>query len=233
MRTTRFTLAALLLATTLLSHTPARADEDKVIFYQDPVFKPLNADDPHPMTDLTNLAEGGDVRAQFIIGDLYAKGKGGLVKNEETAAHWFSMSAINGYGASFIRLAALAKHKGDMVQAYSWYDLGADLAGGDDGRYCAKARDALKLSDEDEDKADTLSSAWRKEKAKVLRAQEEAAKLKRKEEDKAAQQAAAAIEKKTAPATTKGTARTGNADTTANKAQTTWTPSVKEKHFND
>ena len=227
---TRLTIVVLLLATLLCAQI-ARADDDKVIFYEDPVFKPLNDGDEHPMSDLIHLAEGGDVRAQFILGDLYAKGKGGLVKSADKAKHWFSQSAINGYGASFIRLGALAKHQGNMAEAYSWYDLGASLAGGKDARYSARARDELKISDEDEDKADDLSSAWRKEKAKVLNAQAEAEKAKREEEKTIEAAKRAAQDKKTQPAT-KGKARTGNPDT-AGTSETTWTQKVKEKRFND
>lgn len=187
-------IAALLLAAAPI--TPAHADNDKVVFYEDPVFKPLNEGDEHPMSDLIKLSEGGDIRAQFILGDLYAKGKGGLVKNTQKAKHWFNQSAMNGYGASFIRLGALAKREGDLAQAYSWYDLGSSLASGKDARYSSKARDALNVSAEDEDKADALSTAWRKERSAALDAKAQTEKAKRAEEKtieaakKAAEQAA-------------------------------------------
>ena len=223
-------ITAAMLAAVLLA-APARADE-KIVFYEDPVFKPLNDGDEHPMSDLLKLSEQGDVRAQFIVADLYAKGKGGLVKNTQKAKHWFSQSAINGYGASFIRLGALAKREGNMVEAYSWYDLGASLAGGKDARYSAKARDALNLSSEDEDKADELSSAWRKEKARVLNEKAEADKAKRAEEKTIEDAKRAAEEKKTAPAT-KGNPRTGNNDKSTGTTETKWTQKVKEKTYND
>ncbi len=223
-------ITAAMLAAVLLA-APVKADE-KIVFYEDPVFKPLNDGDEHPMSDLLKLSEQGDVRAQFIVADLYAKGKGGLVKNTQKAKHWFSQSAINGYGASFIRLGALAKREGNMVEAYSWYDLGASLAGGKDARYSAKARDALNLSSEDEDKADELSSAWRKEKARVLNEKAEADKAKRAEEKTIEDAKRAAEEKKTAPAT-KGNPRTGNSDKSTGTSETKWTQKVKEKTYND
>ena len=179
---TRFIIAAMLLLTVTFTAT---AQAEKVVFYEDPVFKPLNDGDEHPMADLIKLSDNGDTRAQFILGDLYAKGKGGLVKNLDKAKHWFNQSAMNGYGASFIRLGALAKNQGNMVEAYSWYDLGASLAGGKDGRYAAKARDALKLSSEDEDKADALSDAWRKERSAASDARDEAERAKREAEREA------------------------------------------------
>lgn len=241
MRTSSFIIAGLLAVAVLLPASlqaaeTVSADSDKVVFYEDPVFKPLNKDDEHPMTDLTHLAENGDVRAQFILGDLYAKGKGGLVRNTDTARRWFSLSAINGYGASFIRLAALAKRKDDMTQAYSWYDLGADLAGGADARYCATARNAITLTDAEKDKADELSRAWRKEKAATLNAQAEAEKEKRKAEEAAQASQKQADDKKTQPAGRAST-RTGNDRGTGSAATAAadgaWTSSTKKKRFND
>ena len=234
---TRLALTALLLAAFVFA-APARAD-DKVVFYEDPVFKPLNDGDEHPMSDLIKLSENGDTRAQFILGDLYAKGKGGLVKSHEKARHWFNQSAINGYGASFIRLGALAKREGKMIEAYSWYDLGASLAGGKDGRYAAKARDALNLSDEDEDKADELSDAWRKQKAQALQEKEEAEKAKREEQKtidtaKKAAEEAAGVKGDAARKDTKkitGTSKTENKP--APQPSTGWTQKVKERSYND
>lgn len=230
---TRFLITAFVLTAVVMA-APVRADDkDKIVFYEDPVFKPLNDGDEHPMSDLIKLSENGDTRAQFILGDLYAKGKGGLVKSTEKAKHWFSQSAMNGYGASFIRLGALAKREGNMAEAYSWYDLGSDLASGKDARYSAKARDALKVSDEEEDKADELSSAWRQEKSKTLQAQAEAEKAKREEQKTidAAKQAAEEAAGTTKKPAQKDTAKTK--DTSAAQTSSGWTQKVKEKRYND
>ncbi len=213
--------AVLSLALMPVAQAASSADTDLVKFYEDPIFKPLNGGDEHPMADLTRLAEGGDIRAQFILGDLYAKGKGGLVKNTDKGQHWFNQSAINGYGASFIRLAALAKANGDMTQAYSWYDLGAALAGGKDARYCAKARDALKVSSEDKDKAAAHSRDWRKEKARILNDKAAA--------DKAAKQEAKTID--TAKKTAENSKKTTGKNTTGASAPAT--PVTKERRYND
>ena len=50
----------------------ARAD---LKYFPDPAYKRLNADDPPPMSEMTDLANEGDVRAMFILGDMYEKGK--------------------------------------------------------------------------------------------------------------------------------------------------------------
>lgn len=164
----------------LMLATPA-AQAEKIKFYEDPVFDALNPDDPHPMEDLFKLAEDKDVRAQFILGDLYAKGKGGLRKDSKKAQHWFEESARAGYTPSFIRLAALAKRAGDTKEAYKWYTLANDFGHGKDARYATKARDALlkdkPLKDEDLEAAKKSITDWKKERSKKLADEAEAKKI--------------------------------------------------------
>ncbi len=113
-------------------------------YQQDPAYQMLNTNDHHPMSDLLLLAEKGDVRAQFILGDLYAKGKGGLQKNKKMARHWFETSAKNGYFNSFIRLAALAKNDKNPVAAYQWYTLAIKhFSYGKAQKYAIAARQAV------------------------------------------------------------------------------------------
>ena len=96
----RYLLPALI-ALVLLA-PPARAME----YYSDPVYKLLNKDDHHPMEDMVNLAEQGDTRAQFIMGDLYAKGKGDVGLNHADGAP----SKLNGFG----HFAQIVLHQGDV-----------------------------------------------------------------------------------------------------------------------
>lgn len=113
----------LCIATAILARAfPAAA----VPYYPDPVLEATGDHDPHPMTEMIGLAKNGDARAQFILGDLYSKGKGGLAKNEKKARYWFETSARNGYAQSFIRLAALAKRRDNFIDAYKWYTLGIE-----------------------------------------------------------------------------------------------------------
>ena len=99
----------------------------KIPVHSDPVYKPLYEEAVHPLAVLIEMAEeDGDARAQFILGDLYSKGKGGFAKDPEKAAHWFEASARSGYIHSYIRLAALASKRGDRIAAYQWYYLGED-----------------------------------------------------------------------------------------------------------
>lgn len=142
---------------------PAHAEE--IQYYQDPVFKRTIKDEPHPMEDIITLAEEGDGLAQFILGDLHAKGKGGYPKNEKEGAAWFEVAAKSGYHAGFFRLAAIAKRKGDFVAAYKWYTLALDkFSFGKERSFAAKEREALvsgkKLGEDDIEKARAAAREW-------------------------------------------------------------------------
>ncbi len=161
----------ILLTACVLLAVSAPAFADKIKYYQDPVYQRLNAGDAHPMNDLISLAENDDIRAQFILGDLYAKGKGGLSKNEKKASYWFERSAKHGYAPSFVRLAALAKRQKAPVEAYTWYSLAIDSFGsGNDQKYAVKARNdlvsAAKMTKDEIKEAKNAVNAWKTMKVK-------------------------------------------------------------------
>lgn len=122
----RFIVAALF----CLTFAAAASAAGGIRYFEDPVYVKINKDDEHPMDDLITLAAEGDARAQFILGDLYSKGKGGLAKNRVKAHYWFEISARHGFTPAFVRLGALAKHNHDYVGACQWYKLDADHAQG-------------------------------------------------------------------------------------------------------
>lgn len=143
------------------------ADAATIRYYEDPVYKPLAAEDPHPMQDLITLAEQGNPRAQYIMGDLYGKGKGGLGKNRVKSRYWFETAARGGYTMAFIRLAAMAKREKDYVEAYKWYSLGADNGTGQERKWASKARERMakdqKLSRDDIREAREAVNKWVRE----------------------------------------------------------------------
>ena len=118
------------LAIACLSFCAVTAQAAGIRYYEDPVYVKINKDDEHPMDDLITLAAEGDARAQFILGDLYSKGKGGLARNRVKARYWFEISARHGFTPAFVRLGALAKHSRDYIEAAQWYKLDADHANG-------------------------------------------------------------------------------------------------------
>lgn len=147
----------------LLLLFPAAAKAN-IEYLRDPVYQKLAPEDEHPMQDMMLLADEGDVRAQFILGNMYAKGQGGLEKNIAQARQWFEKSARNGYYFSFIRLAALAKHANNPAAAYKWYSLAADKLGGKDRAWAVKARQELlaeaKLTPDQLKGARAAARAW-------------------------------------------------------------------------
>lgn len=116
-------------------------------YMPDPVYKPLDPAEDSPMQDMIVLAEEGDVRAQYILGDLYSKGKGGLPKDYKQSAKWFELAAKNGYYEALVRLAALARRQKKVIEAYRWYSLAAEHLGhGPWRRHAAAAKEELKKS---------------------------------------------------------------------------------------
>jgi len=141
----------------------ARAEE--MTYFSEPVYQQLNPDDPPPMQDMADLANDGDVRAQYILGNLYAKGQGGLPKDEKLARHWFGQSAALGYFPSFIRLAALAKRRDDKIEALMWYTLASDNM---DGEWRKHAKDEIaeltkdkKLTSDEKDQLRKQINVWK------------------------------------------------------------------------
>lgn len=170
MRAACFVIACL----ALCAAAPARAATG-LKYYQDPTYQKINPAEPHPMADLESLAAQGDARAEYILGDLYGKGQGGLGKNRVKARYWFEVSARNGYKMAFIRLAALAKRAKDPVSAYKWYTLGKDAASwrSDEYEWCDSARDAVaqkyKMSAAQIAAAKTAAGDWKDRREDAMR----------------------------------------------------------------
>jgi len=125
----------------LLAAAPAGAN---LKYYPDPVYKKLAPDDHMPMQDMIDLAEDGDTRAMFILGDMYEKGKGGFPRDDAEARRWFEDAAMHDYAQSFIRLAAMAKRQKKPAEAWQWYTLAINSLDNDDTQdYAVQARKKL------------------------------------------------------------------------------------------
>ena len=152
----------------ILPEAPA-PKSDRVEYVEDPEYVPLGGPGNHPMQELFDLAEDNDPRAQYILADLYSKGKGGIGKNVPLGKMLFEHSAKLGNHEALIRLAALAKREGDMVEAYKWYDLAvARLVQGDYVRWARESRAALNLSAGDKKRADAAARKWEQTKLEPL-----------------------------------------------------------------
>lgn len=160
----------LLAAAPVLHLSPAAAEG--IQYLPDPVYGKIHPEDEHPMQDLVLLAQRGDMRAQFIIGDLYAKGKGGLAKSPVRARFWFESAARKGMTSALIRLAALSKRERKYVEAYQWYTL-AMGRGGKEGAWAKGARAQLvkerRLTDRDRRIGEKAAEKWKSRQAEALR----------------------------------------------------------------
>lgn len=181
---------------------PAMAD---IKYLQDPVYEKMAAEDPHPMEDLLIMGDEGDSRAQFILGDLYGKGKGGLPRNIGKSRSWFEKSASAGYVQSFIRLAALEKRVNKPEDAYKWYTLAIETLPSGEKKWAQTARDALvkeqNLTPDQIKAAKKAAQDWKKAAHEAEKAARTAREQKAKEEA-AKQDASKQPEKKTDAGTT-------------------------------
>lgn len=194
---------------------PVQALAEGLTYFEDPVYQLLSPGDHHPMDDMVLYAEAGDTRAQFILGDMYAKGKGGFAKNEAKSREWFEMAARNGENFSFIRLAALARHHKNWTEVYQWYTLALSNMpyGAAERKWVAAERDKLeqekKVTSDDIKSAKKAADAWTEKSKELLKADLELQKRKEPEaealalQDKLEPEAAAAPAK--APKTAKET----------------------------
>ncbi len=78
---------------------------------------------------LSPLAESGNAEAQFVLGVLYANGRG-VARNAATAAAWYRRAAEQGKLEAQNNLAALY-HEGagvpdDQTEAFKWWSLAAE-----------------------------------------------------------------------------------------------------------
>lgn len=139
----------------------AAAGEDDTEFEQMSILNPSKE-----FQVFLDLAKAGDSRAQFILGDIYAKGRSGLQQSDVKARKWFERAARQGYDPALVRLAALEKRVGDPVAAYKWYELALDRFNSDTKTYAfvkEAQRDLVReanLDGKQQGEARHLASLW-------------------------------------------------------------------------
>ena len=102
---------------------PSLGNAKTISYFTDPIHPSVEKEyQGHPLAHLKNLAEQqNDSRAQFMMGDMLAKGKGGFKKDVEQAYRFFQFSAKGNNPHAFIRLAAMDEKRGNLIGAYQWY----------------------------------------------------------------------------------------------------------------
>lgn len=116
-------LAPALLALLLLAATDARAGlEDGVAAYR-------SGDDAAALAVFRPLAEQGLAEAQFYLGQLYREGRGGLPRDGEQAAAWYTRAAAQGMASARYNLGQMYRTgegvPRDPARAAHWYRLAA------------------------------------------------------------------------------------------------------------
>jgi len=102
----------------------------------DTATKALKSGDYGPaLQKLKALASLGDSRAQYILGDMYARGVG-VDKNDDQAINWFRRAAIGVHGetdpAAAAELAVAKSYaegigvKPDQAESLKWFRRAAD-----------------------------------------------------------------------------------------------------------
>jgi len=93
---------------------------------------------------LMELAKGGNVRAQYLVGLSYAKGDG-VDQSPDLAAFWYQQAAYSGdrdaqnnFGVMYVKGEVVAQ---DVIEAYKWFSLAAQQGSAGAG----KNRDQLSL----------------------------------------------------------------------------------------
>jgi len=185
-----FAFLFLVITSSLTSMADDKVIDEKVMFESDPVYQKLADEDSHPMEEMIELAKQGNVRAQFVLGDLYSKGKGGLGQDLNKARKYFEDSAIHGYNYALVRLAALEKRTKNPLEAWKWYTIAIRNFPQDDLRmYVVKARAELvkenNITELNTKKMNKAVLAWDDKRSEILRKE----KIEAYEREKAAEKA--------------------------------------------
>jgi hypothetical protein len=87
----------------------------------------------HFLEQIRLSAEKGDANAQFLLGNMYADGRG-VVRDQQQAASWYRKSAEQGNAAGQLYLAMMyldGKSNQDQQQAASWIRKSAEQGNAD------------------------------------------------------------------------------------------------------
>lgn len=114
---------------------------------------------------LLKKAKGGDARAQYNLGTMYANAQS-VPQDYAEAVKWYRKAADQGYveaqynlGFKYFTGQGVSK---DYVQSYFWYSLAASRSSGEDHKKFSDARDqaAKKLTPEKLLEAQQVTRDW-------------------------------------------------------------------------
>ncbi len=86
-----------------------------------------NCDDEARLADVKLQAENGDGLYEYLLGECYFDGRGGVAQNYQEAFTWFSKDAKKGDWLGMVKLGEMYRDgKGvskDYVRSHMWFNL--------------------------------------------------------------------------------------------------------------
>ncbi len=117
-------------------------------------------------TMLKPLAQGGDIRAQYLLGRIYSEGEG-VAKNDAEGIKWYRLAASNGDTVSQLALGTMYVNgrgvKRDLAQAYSWFTIVARGGVRSMTSLALEVRDQIEqmMSSQQISEAEAVAAAWK------------------------------------------------------------------------
>lgn len=117
-------------------------------------------------TMLKPLAQGGDIRAQYLLGRIYSEGEG-VSKDDAEGAKWYRLAADRGDIVSQLALGTMYVNgrgvKRNLIRAYSWFTIVSQ--NGDRGitSQALKVRDLIEqtMTSWEIGQAEEYAAAWK------------------------------------------------------------------------
>ena len=111
------------------------------------------------------LAQGGDIRAQHMMGRMYSEGEG-IRKNDAEGAKWYQVAADRGDTVSQLSLATMYVNgrgvRRNFVEAYKWFSIVALSGSRTAVGQALEVRDLIAqlMTPEQVEQGERLAAAW-------------------------------------------------------------------------
>ncbi len=117
-------------------------------------------------TLLKPLAQGGDIRAQYLLGRIYSEGEG-VAKNDAEGVKWYRLAADRGDIVSQLVLGTMYVNgrgvRRSYVRAYSWFTIVSQNGDRDMTGQALEVRDLIEqlMTTQEIKKAEAFAAAWK------------------------------------------------------------------------
>ena len=117
-------------------------------------------------TLLKPLAQGGDIRAQYLLGRIYSEGEG-VAKNDAEGVKWYRLAADRGDIVSQLALGTMYVNgrgvRRSFVRAYSWFTIVSQNGGRAITGQALEVRDIIEqlMTTQEIEQAEAFAAAWK------------------------------------------------------------------------